>query len=220
MKRISLAFLSICTLFIFTGCGNMPEEELFTIFEDATTLEGKMPEYNQKMIELEGVENTLFTQIISEGESSNKEIQDTITNAEQNCKNRKELLDNESKVMKASYDKSSEGKKSLKKLEDDKIKEQGEKVQKLFNDRYYAFTVIEKNYSETILAEEQLYSLLKAEQQNLRDVEECIGNINGLYEINRKKLSKFNELTTQLNNEKNIFYELLGINIKVEASDN
>lgn len=211
MKRFNIYWLFFGVIFILSGCGQTTEESLFTIFEDATKLEAKIPEYNQNLIELEGVESALFNQIISEGETSNKEIQDTITNAEQNCKNRKEILNSESTAMKASYEKSVESKKKIEKLEDKNTKEQGEKVQKLFNDRYYTFTLIEKNYTDTIAAEEELYALLKAEKQNLRDVEAIIAKINGLYEVNRNKQATFTELSTQLNNEKKLFYELLGI---------
>lgn len=209
--------LSLGIIFILSGCGQTPEEELFMIFEDASVLEAKIPEYNQQLIELEGVESTLFNQIISEGRTSNKEIQDKITNAEQNCENRKEIMNNESKAMKDSFEKSSESKKRLEKIEDKKTKELGETVQKLFNDRYYTFTLIEKNYNDTISAEEELYTLLKAEKQNLRDVEACISKINGLYEVNRKKQKTFTDQSIQLNNEKKTFYESLGIHMQEET---
>lgn len=219
MRKFSLAILSFIMLVILSSCGRTLEEKLFTTFEEASQLEEKLPEYNQSLIELEGIDSALFNQIISEGKSSNIEIQDTIDNALANCDDRKVILDNESKVMKASYDKSVEAKKNINKIDEEKVKKQGEKVQKLFNDRYYTFTLIEENYNKTIVAEQELYNLLKAEKQNLRDVEDSIAKINGLYEVNRNKQESFTELSVQLNNEKKIFYELMGIKLNEETSE-
>lgn len=219
MRKLSLAILSFIMLVFLSSCGRSIEEKLFTTFEEASQLEEKLPEYNQSLIELEGIDSALFNQIISEGKSSNTEIQDTIDNALKNCEDRKVILENESKVMKASYDKSVEAKKNINKIDDGKIKKQGEKVQKLFNDRYYTFTLIEENYNKTIVAEQELYNLLKAEKQNLRDIEDSIAKINGLYEVNRNKQASFTELSVQLNNEKNIFYELMGIKLNEETSE-
>lgn len=219
MKRISLVLLSFCTLFILFGCTKSIEEKIYMDFEDAVKLEMKVPELNQTLIELEGIESTLYSQIISEGKSSNQEVQNLISNALQNCEDRKEIVNNESSIMKESYEKSTESKKKIEKLDDTKVLEQAEKVQKLFNDRYYTFTVFEKSYQETITCEEKLYHLLKLEQQNLREVEEYVAEINNLYNTNKKYQKKFTELSSQLNLEKNVLYELLEINIKKEISD-
>lgn len=219
MKRKWLILLSFCTLFIFTACGQTPEETTFSIFENAVKTEEGIEEFNQRLIELEGVESTLFNEIISGGKVSNIEVQEKLDNALQNCKDRKDILDNESNIMKKSYEKSTEAKKKIEKLDDKKSKEQGEKVLKLFNDRYYSYTEYEKNYQKTIATEEELYSLLIAEQQNLRDVEDCIARINSLYKANRNKQSTFNDLSSQLNTEKNIFYQSIGIQINEEVSD-
>lgn len=196
-----------------------PEETLFTTYEEATLLEKEIPTYSQELVELEGVESTLYTQIVSEGEESNANVQSVIEGALQNCEDRKELLDKESSAIEESYTKSTESENKIEKLDDDKAKEQGEKVQKLFKDRYDTFKSLEKNYRDTIEAEEVLYNLLKAESQDLREIESHIGEINSLYEINRSTQETFTTLSTQLNTEKNIFYDLIGINVKKETSD-
>lgn len=218
MKRTFLSFLSFYTLFLLTGCVKSPEETLFTTYEEATLLEKEIPTYNQKLIELEGVESTLYTQIVSEGEESNANIQSVIESALQNCKDRKDLLDKESSAIEDSYNKSIESEDKIKKLEDDKAIEQGEKVQKLFKDRYDTFKSLEKNYRATIDAEEMLYNLLKAESQDLREIESRIGEINSLYETNRSTQETFTTLSTQLNTEKNVFYDLIGINVETSAT--
>ncbi|WP_410985407.1 YkyA family protein [Bacillus cereus] len=211
-KMVLIGILSIGFL---SGClGAKPEDQLYVAFENAANQEKALFDNVKTFEQLETKEQELYNQIIQEGKEQNEGVIQKIEQAIATVNEREKLLKDEKDVLEKAQKETASVHSYIDKIEDKKLKNQAEKVEEVYKNRYEVFQKINNSYKEELIAEKELYEKLKGKETKLKEIGEKVKTINILNEETLKEKEKFNQYTKGYNEGKLKFYEDAKIKIK------
>ncbi len=106
----------------------MSQSKKKTMFEDAKKLEA---------MEKEG--QALYTQIVQEGKDNNQAVKEKLTQAIKNTEERGKIINKEKEALKKAQEEMKSVDKYVKKIEDSKLKEKADKVNRTYEKRHESF---------------------------------------------------------------------------------
>ncbi|WP_018782970.1 YkyA family protein [Bacillus sp. 95MFCvi2.1] len=211
-KMVLIGILSIGFL---GGClGAKPEDQLYVAFENAANQEKALFDNVKTFEQLETKEQELYNQIIQEGKKQNEGVIQKIEQAIATVNEREKLVKDEKDVLEKAQKEIASVHSYIDKIEDKKLKNQAEKVEEVYKNRYEVFQKINNSYKEELIAEKELYEKLKGKETKLKEIGEKVKTINTLNEETLKEKEKFNQYTKEYNEGKLKFYEDAKIKIK------
>jgi myosin heavy subunit len=198
-----------------TGCfGPKPEEELYTIFENAAKQEKEMHAEASKLEALEKKNQEMYTKIVQEGKENNQSVMPVIDEVMKNAKERGEILNKEQSMLQLAQDKMKEAEGHINNLKDVKLKKQAQEVENLYKARYKAFENVHEDYKKALDTEKSLYNMLQQKNEKIKTISDQVKEVNKQYSKVQQENEKFNEYTKQYNKEKITFYKLAKFKIK------
>ncbi len=207
--------LMIVLFLLLTGCnGIVPEQELFVIYERAAEIEEDFEEHGQRIVELEQNEAELYKQIIQNGKKSNQDVQAEIEEALASITERKKLIEEQLRIITAAYEETEDAASLIQKIGEEEIRKGAQQAQELYALRVDSFIEFAENYQLTIQLEKQLYTELKGETQDLREIEDKVSGLNEEFHNNESLKKVFSDLSSQLNEAKKEFYQMAEIPIE------
>ncbi len=210
-----MVLIGILSIGFLSGClGAKPEDQLYVAFENAANQEKALFDNVKTFEQLETKEQELYNQIIQEGKEQNEGVIQKIEQAIATVNEREKLLKDEKDVLEKAQKETASVHSYIDKIEDKKLKNQAEKVEEVYKNRYEVFQKINNSYKEELIAEKELYEKLKGKETKLKEIGEKVKTINILNEETLKEKEKFNQYTKGYNEGKLKFYEDAKIKIK------
>jgi len=212
-KRIALS--TAILLFLLSGCfGPKPEEEVYTVFEDAVKHEKALFEEAKALGELEQKNAQLYASILQEGQDDSSQVKGTVEQAVQGLKERASILEKEQKALEKARSRMKEADQYIGKIEDKNLSKQAAKVVSLYEERFNAFVHMHDAYEKALGSEEKLYGMLQTKTEKLKTITDQVKEVNGLYANMQTHNEAFNQLTKQYNQEKVRFYKQANFRIQ------
>ncbi|PEP44335.1 hypothetical protein CN568_06665 [Bacillus pseudomycoides] len=210
-----MVLIGILSIGFLGGClGAKPEDQLYVAFENAANQEKALFDNVKTFEQLETKEQELYNQIIQEGKEQNEGVIQKIEQAIATVNEREKLVKDEKDVLEKAQKETASVHSYIDKIEDKKLKNQAEKVEEVYKNRYEVFQKINNSYKEELIAEKELYEKLKGKETKLKEIGEKVKTINTLNEETLKEKEKFNQYTKEYNEGKLKFYEDAKIKIK------
>ncbi len=210
-----MVLIGILSIGFLGGClGAKPEDQLYVAFENAANQEKALFDNVKTFEQLETKEQELYNQIIQEGKKQNEGVIQKIEQAIATVNEREKLVKDEKDVLEKAQKEIASVHSYIDKIEDKKLKNQAEKVEEVYKNRYEVFQKINNSYKEELIAEKELYEKLKGKETKLKEIGEKVKTINTLNEETLKEKEKFNQYTKEYNEGKLKFYEDAKIKIK------
>lgn len=210
-----MVLIGILSIGFLGGClGAKSEDQLYVAFENAANQEKALFDNVKTFEQLETKEQELYNQIIQEGKEQNEGVIQKIEQAIATVNEREKLLKDEKDVLEKAQKETASVHSYIDKIEDKKLKNQAEKVEEVYKNRYEVFQKINNSYKEELIAEKELYEKLKGKETKLKEIGEKVKTINTLNEETLKEKEKFNQYTKEYNEGKLKFYEDAKIKIK------
>ncbi|HGE5782480.1 hypothetical protein BW425_22180 [Bacillus pseudomycoides] len=210
-----MVLIGILSIGFLGGClGAKPEDQLYVAFENAANQEKALFDNVKTFEQLETKEQELYNQIIQEGKEQNEGVIQKIEQAIATVNEREKLVKDEKDVLEKAQKETASVHSYIDKIEDKRLKNQAEKVEEVYKNRYEVFQKINNSYKEELIAEKELYEKLKGKETKLKEIGEKVKTINTLNEETLKEKEKFNQYTKEYNEGKLKFYEDAKIKIK------
>ncbi|PEJ27406.1 hypothetical protein CN887_05065 [Bacillus pseudomycoides] len=210
-----MVLIGILSIGFLGGClGAKPEDQLYVAFENAANQEKALFDNVKTFEQLETKQQELYNQIIQEGKEQNEGVIQKIEQAIATVNEREKLVKDEKDVLEKAQKETASVHSYIDKIEDKKLKNQAEKVEEVYKNRYEVFQKINNSYKEELIAEKELYEKLKGKETKLKEIGEKVKTINTLNEETLKEKEKFNQYTKEYNEGKLKFYEDAKIKIK------
>ena len=95
--------------------------------------------------------------------------------------------------------------KYVKKIEDNKLKDQADKVKSMYEKRHDSFNKMYDSYNKSLKQEKELYTMLQDKGTKLKDISEKVKVVNQSYKDIESEKDQFNEFTKSYNTEKVAF---------------
>ena len=211
-----VVFISVA---ILAGCinGKSPEEKIQTILEKSAAEESDFVEQQKPLNELEKSEKDIYDEIIKLGMKEYDQIVELSDEALDNIEDREQLIEKEHNSMQDSQKQFEKVKGQIKKIEDGEAKDQALKLEDTMQARYTAYEDLYNKYIKSIKQDRSLYELFKKEEVKMNELESQINLINDSYTEVINANENFNQLTKKFNEQKENFYEKIGI--ESEGSD-
>ncbi|MGZ9785278.1 MULTISPECIES: YkyA family protein [Bacillus] len=210
-----MVLIGVLSIGFLGGClGAKPEDQLYVAFENAANQEKALFDNVKTFEQLETKEQELYNQIIQEGKEQNEGVIQKIEQAIATVNEREKLVKDEKDVLEKAQKETASVHSYIDKIEDKRLKNQAEKVEEVYKNRYEVFQKINNSYKEELIAEKELYEKLKGKETKLKEIGEKVKTINTLNEETLKEKEKFNQYTKEYNEGKLKFYEDAKIKIK------
>lgn len=183
-----MVLIGILSIGFLGGClGAKPEDQLYVAFENAANQEKALFDNVKTFEQLETKEQELYNQIIQEGKEQNEGVIQKIEQAIATVNEREKLLKDEKDVLEKAQKETASVHSYIDKIEDKKLKNQAEKVEEVYKNRYEVFQKINNSYKEELIAEKELYEKLKGKETKLKEIGEKVKTINTLNEETLKE---------------------------------
>jgi len=197
-----MVLIGILSIGFLGGClGAKPEDQLYVAFENAANQEKALFDNVKTFEQLETKEQELYNQIIQEGKEQNEGVIQKIEQAIATVNEREKLVKDEKDVLEKAQKETASVHSYIDKIEDKRLKNQAEKVEEVYKNRYEVFQKINNSYKEELIAEKELYEKLKGKETKLKEIGEKVKTINTLNEETLKEKEKFNQYTKEYNEE-------------------
>ncbi|MCM3160328.1 YkyA family protein [Metabacillus litoralis] len=207
--------LFIVLLFLLSGCfGPAPEERIYTILEEAVTLENSFKEQQQPLLELEKKEADLYNRIMDLGMKEFEQVVSLSKEALTSVEERESKLQMEYDSIMSSKDKFNEINEEIEKIKDETLLQSAQELKSTMEDRYKSYENLYENYKKSISLDKELYSMLQNKDLEMKQLETQIAKINKSYQSVMEQNNEFNKLTEQYNDLKIKFYEEAELNVE------
>jgi len=207
--------LFIVLLFLLSGCfGPAPEERIYTILEEAVTLENSFKEQQQPLLELEKKEADLYNRIMDLGMKEFEQVVSLSKEALTSVEERESKLQMEYDSIMSSKDKFNEINEEIEKIKDETLLQSAQELKSTMEDRYKSYENLYENYKKSISLDKELYSMLQNKDLEMKQLETQIAKINKSYQSVMEQNNEFNKLTEQYNDLKITFYEEAELNVE------
>jgi len=180
-------------------------EEIWVIYASILESENMLAFQSYQGRERETTESGLHRQIMIEGQGSNESIQDPLDKMIESIHARQALLEAQQATMEEVRQKTNAIEDYLNRLEDYTFRESIEELQKLFQERFEAFSVYVEYSTQAIQLELSLYASLGEETQDLRVINDYVAAINSVYSYRQAALQEVYEISNQIGEIKLIF---------------
>lgn len=207
--------LFIVLLFLLSGCfGPAPEERIYTILEEAVTLENSFKEQQQPLLELEKKEADLYNRIMDLGMKEFEQVVSLSKEALTSVEERESKLQMEYDSIMSSKDKFNEINEEIEKIKDETLLQSAQELKSTMEERYKSYENLYENYKKSISLDKELYSMLQNKDLEMKQLETQIAKINKSYQSVMEQNNEFNKLTEQYNDLKIKFYEEAELNVE------
>ncbi|UGB32505.1 YkyA family protein [Metabacillus sp. B2-18] len=215
MLRKSNYVLFIILLFLLSGCfGPAPEEKIYTILEEAVTLEDSFKEQQQPLLELEKKEADLYNKIMDLGMKEFAQVVSLSNQALTSVEERESKIQMEYDSIMSSKDKFNEINEEIEKIKDETLLQSAQELKSAMEGRYKSYEKLYENYKKSISLDKELYSMLQKEDLEMEQLETQIDKVNKSYQSVMEQNNEFNKLTEQYNDLKIKFYEEANLNVE------
>ncbi|UHA59445.1 YkyA family protein [Metabacillus litoralis] len=144
--------LFIVLLFLLSGCfGPAPEERIYTILEEAVTLENSFKEQQQPLLELEKKEADLYNRIMDLGMKEFEQVVSLSKEALTSVEERESKLQMEYDSIMSSKDKFNEINEEIEKIKDETLLQSAQELKSTMEDRYKSYENLYENYKNQFL---------------------------------------------------------------------
>ncbi|MEC5426032.1 YkyA family protein [Virgibacillus sp. C22-A2] len=219
LRRRKLFVLIISLLAFLSACSSeSTEEKIHSHLQEAVELEKGFEEQQKEITELERQEQELYSQIINLGMEDFEKIQELSQQAIEIIEQRSEKIDLEKESIAASEVEFTKTADFIDDLEEQEVKDTASTMFDVMNNRYSAYYALYDAYTESLMLEEQLYTMLQQEDIQQEDLTEQINTINNSYQEVLEANDQFNEGTVEYNALKKEYYELAGIDVSYEEN--
>ncbi|MFD2213027.1 YkyA family protein [Metabacillus endolithicus] len=207
--------LFIILLCLLSGCfGPAPEEKIYTILEEAVTLEDSFKEQQQPLLELEKKEADLYNKIMDLGMKEFEQVVSLSKQALTSVEERESKIQMEYDSIMSSKDKFNEINEEIEKIKDETLLQSAQELKSTMEGRYKSYEKLYENYKKSISLDKELYSMLQKEDLEMEQLETQIDKINKSYQSVMEQNNEFNKLTEQYNDLKIKFYEEANLNVE------
>lgn len=142
----------IVLLFLLSGCfGPAPEERIYTILEEAVTLENSFKEQQQPLLELEKKEADLYNRIMDLGMKEFEQVVSLSKEALTSVEERESKLQMEYDSIMSSKDKFNEINEEIEKIKDETLLQSAQELKSTMEDRYKSYENLYENYKNQFL---------------------------------------------------------------------
>ena len=206
--------LFIVLLFLLSGCLGPAPERIYTILEEAVTLENSFKEQQQPLLELEKKEADLYNRIMDLGMKEFEQVVSLSKEALTSVEERESKLQMEYDSIMSSKDKFNEINEEIEKIKDETLLQSAQELKSTMEDRYKSYENLYENYKKSISLDKELYSMLQNKDLEMKQLETQIAKINKSYQSVMEQNNEFNKLTEQYNDLKIKFYEEAELNVE------
>lgn len=205
----------IILLCLLSGCfGPAPEEKIYTILEEAVTLEDSFKEQQQPLLELEKKEADLYNKIMDLGMKEFEQVVSLSKQALTSVEERESKIQMEYDSIMSSKDKFNEINEEIEKIKDETLLQSAQELKSAMEGRYKSYEKLYENYKKSISLDKELYSMLQKEDLGMEQLETQIDKVNKSYQSVMEQNNEFNKLTEQYNDLKIKFYEEANLNVE------
>jgi hypothetical protein len=214
-KRHYFLFI-LAAIVILSACSNQNTtvEKMYDVLEKVVNSEKVFEEQQDPLISLEKKEKDIYDQIIGLGMKQYDQIVKLADEAIKMADERKVHMKQETESLKDSEKEFKKVADIKNDIEDPALKKQANELYNIMMKRYKAHDVLNKNYSEGLKNDKELYGMFKKKNFPLEDLEAQVNKVNKTYEKIFAANEKFNTLTEQYNAKKLSFYQKAGLNLK------
>lgn len=200
-------------MLILSGCvGNKtPAEKMYDVLEDVVTKEKVFEEQQDPLVTLEKKEKNIYDQIIELGMKEYDQIVKLSDEAIQLTNERKNHMERETKSLKESEQAFKKAAGIKDDFDDTKVKKTANELYDIMMQRYQAHEWLYKEYSSALTYDKELYGMFKNKNLPLEDLEAQVNKLNEQYKQVFEANEKFNMLTDQYNDKKQLFYKKAGL---------
>lgn len=216
-KRLIFSFIILSFLVISACAEDSVEEQIYEHIEEAVILEHDFEQQQTEIATLEKKEQDIFEQIRNLGIDELDEIQSLATQALEVISERIDKVEIEKDSIEIAKEEFVKIETLLEQLKNEEEKELGEEMYGIMMDRYNTYELLNESYNESLTLEKELYTLLKEEDAEQKEVEEIITKINESYEVVLDFNEQFNENTEKYNTIKKKFYDKVDIKVEYEG---
>lgn len=199
---------------LLTACGESVDVTIYGHLEEAVTLEQDYEEQQEKIADLESQEQEIYNQIIDLGMDDFEQIKDLSNDALTIINERKERIYLEKESIETSKEEFYKVESLIPEIEEDDVKQKAEDMYDIMEKRYQTYDELYQAYSDSLILEEELYTMLQSEEIKQEEITEQIEQINLSYETILEVNEIFNEYTVQYNDLKKEYYDVADINVK------
>lgn len=218
MRRVqTIGFILVICLTLLASCsGKSTEEKIHSQLEEAVNKEEVFEEQQEPITDLEKKEQELYNQIIDLSMDDFDKIKNLSEKAISVINERSDKIATEKESMESSKEEFKKAEELIGKLEDSKLKKKGQELVEVMNNRYDAYSKLNKAYNTSLKLEKEMYKMLQKEDVEQQELTKKIEKINQSYEKVLNYNKKFNEYTVEYNAIKKDFYELAEMNVNYE----
>ncbi|WHX27025.1 YkyA family protein [Virgibacillus halodenitrificans] len=218
MRRVqTIGFILVICLILLASCsGKSTEEKIHGQLEEAVNKEEVFEEQQEPITDLEKKEQELYNQIIDLSMDDFDKIKNLSEKAISVINERSDKIATEKESMESSKEEFKKAEELIGKLEDSKLKKKGQELVEVMNNRYDAYSKLNKAYNTSLKLEKEMYKMLQKEDVEQQELTKKIEKINQSYEKVLNYNKKFNEYTVEYNAIKKDFYELAEMNVNYE----
>ncbi|WP_175988703.1 YkyA family protein [Bacillus sp. Marseille-Q1617] len=216
MSKIRFAFVLGAAIFILMGCigGASPQENIYNVLEETVAKEDQYVEVQKPIQGLEKKEKEIYNEIMSLGMKEFDKIVKLSDDALKNISERSDYIEKERKAMNEAKEKFSGLDEFISKLEDDKLKNEADKLAKTMEQRYQLHAKLTDSYLQALAQDKKLYELFKKKELTMEELEKQITSINEAYDKTIKLNEEYNTKTEQFNKLKQGFYSTAEIEVE------
>lgn len=218
IRKYLTVFSILVFVFILSGCisEQSSAEKLYKALEKVAAAEKQFEEQQEPLTVLEKQERDIYNKIMALGMKQHDEIVKLADEALVMVEKREDHLIKETESIKKSEEEFKKVGEIKEQLEEPKQKQKADELFDIMLKRYQAHSQLAKDYSEALVKDKELYTLLKNKNISFQELEKQVTTLNETYQKVLKVNEEFNTLTVQYNAKKLEFYQVSGLEIAEE----
>ncbi|MFB1051577.1 YkyA family protein [Paraliobacillus sp. JSM ZJ581] len=218
--KLKIAGVVGVLILVLSACSSQTTtEKVYEHLEESVSLESEFVNQQEPLTKLEEEEQKNYNEISKLSMEEFDQINSLADQALDSIEERKEILETEKNSIDAAKEEFDKIDSLIEDLEDEKLKQAGEKMNQAMNDRYDAYMTLYKSYKKSLAHDQELYELFKKEDLEQDVLSKQIEKVNGQYEKVSEANDTFNEQTNIFNAKKRSFYKNSDLKISYEEEE-
>ena len=209
MNRLALAIVLSFIVFL-TGCHSDKKQaaKIHEIMEESAEFENKFAANQTALDETRKNAQLIYIELISLDINDKDIINQTIDKANTYTKKQQKLLEKAEGNFQKAYKKSATIEKNIKKIKDEKQKNQASKLITIMNERKKLIDTFFEEYHETLELQNTFYRHLEDEKFSIENLDKQINDINKRSQDMGEIIQQFNQYTKQYIEVENDYYQM------------
>lgn len=210
MKKGMKVSVILFMLMIIVACNKNDKDvtkDINQYIEDTVDIEMQFEESQEDIEQLEERDQEIYDEIIQLGSEDYDEIVALADEAIKLLKERLEIVDLEKESIEAAREEFEQIDPLIEKVEEEAANDKAQKMYDAMIARYDAYDDVYKHYTDSIRLTEDLYTVLKEEEFQEKEVYSLIADVNDSYEEVAEAFDIFNSETSTFNHMKQEYYE-------------